>query len=188
MEEIKFFPITLDDLAIAGMRCQNKTPLTFEEIERLKMEICAIQADISIFDFNFSLYTMYCYEEDRILVARDIFPNMEFMPLHPRDALSSKAMLALEYYGYRKWAGKNDWRNRLYAKADTVFNAPGLSDVERITLLNYATFEAEEHSQIVGITEAIRNIIFGKHIWGKFIDVKEQFKFSPNQGDSEEDR
>lgn len=86
-----------------GGRKSSLHTLTHSEIESLREDIRTIGADESVFVFNSGGITSYDDDFDVIFVRGDVLPDPE--STHPRDKMSSRAVLAHEYYGHRSHRG-----------------------------------------------------------------------------------
>ncbi|MDR2558447.1 MAG: hypothetical protein LBC86_02740, partial [Oscillospiraceae bacterium] len=122
-----------------GLRRSPYHILTNEEIEVLKCDIKAIQADESVFVFNDRRVrgTSYIPALDIIAVKGNVFPDESSE--HPRDLLSPRAVLAHEYYGHRPYRDTKmcigDWRDEFRASYMAARNTPGLTDNDRRLLI-----------------------------------------------------
>lgn len=144
-----------------GLRCLDRTRFTDEEIAFLRAEIRALKADESKFIFNDPDHlnsTCYDIQHDVIFVGRNVFPDIKSYSIHPRYQMSPRAVLAHEYYGHREaceryareYSGEDtplqDWEDEALASANAALNAPGLSRIDRVMLLNDAGYRAREKS------------------------------------------
>ena len=133
------------------------------EIESLKNDIKAIEADESVFAFNAGAATSYSDERDIIFVKGDILPDTN--SLHPRDLMSSRAVLAHEYYGHRAHRGTKiadgAWNDEFRASYSAAKNAPNLSDEDRRYLILDALERAKEHGISIEYNDYIRRVING---------------------------
>ena len=154
-----------------GLRKPPSHILTESEIESLREDIREIGADESVFVFNMGEYTGYYDEKDIIYVRGDILPDLNSN--NPRDKMSSRAVLAHEYYGHRAYRGtklpKGAWNDEFRASYMAAKNAPGLTDEDRGRLIQDAISRAEGHSR--------RNIEYNKFmievLYGNFGDKEE---------------
>lgn len=82
-----------------------------------------------------------------------------------RDRMSSRAVLAHEYYGHYKSHPSEydpgDWRDEFRASYNAVVNTPNLTDEERAHLMLDAYDRAKEAGQFNGYDETARRIIYG---------------------------
>ena len=147
---------------------QRKSPhhiLTDEEIEILKKDIAAIQANIDIFKFNKGRRTSYSDEYDEVRIKGDVLPNAN--STHPRDLMSARAVLAHEYYGHRPYRNikrplpYGSWNDEFRASYMAAQNAPGLTDDDRRFLI----LDALERARSAGVTitnnSFIRGVLYG---------------------------
>ena len=146
-----------------GLRRSPFIPLTDEEINFLKDEIKAIEAEESVFEFVNGRATSYRDETDKIYVKKDVFPDLD--SIHPRDLLSPRAVLAHEYYGHR--ANRNSsldegsWNDEFRASYMAALNTPNLSDKERAGLILDAIERAREAGVTIKYNEFMRRTLYG---------------------------
>lgn len=169
--KIRFYPVSDREMP-DGSRCRESRPLTPKEIRFLKEEIASIHADENVFVFNdpdHIVETGYDFLKNVIFVGRNVFPDVSRCSLHPRDQLTPKAMLALEYYGRRKYRGQyfkeDDWLSEAHASLDAAINAPNLDRFERATLIREAGRRAEEAGKTFRLDRSrpeIREILYGQ--------------------------
>ncbi len=169
-----------DDKGMAnGMRNTSKTPLTDEEIELVKKEIRRIEADESVFVFNdpdhIADSTCYNFEDDKVYVTRNVFPDTKYGSVHPRDTMSIGAVLAHEYYGHRPNRGEylDDWRkgkeyhtipiwqDECRASLTAAQMAPGLTDIDRRDLVMDAVYRAREYGQLIEMNDFMKEAVYG---------------------------
>ena len=162
-----------------GMRNTAGTPLNNAEIEFVKTEINRIQADESIFIFNDPEHlrdsTCYNFEDDRVYVTRNVFPDELYASAHPRDTMSVGAMLAHEYYGHRAfrqeylsdWEKGKDyhttplWQDECRASLKAAYDAPGLTDIDKRDLVLDAVFRAKEYGQLIEMNDFMKEAVYG---------------------------
>ena len=74
--------------------------LTSQEIEEIKQEILAINADLSVFVFNDEKHINTCYNDldDKVYIRGDILPDIRYASNITRDLMSVRSVLAHEYY------------------------------------------------------------------------------------------
>lgn len=146
-----------------GMRKSPMHILTDDEIATLKNDIKAIGADESVFEFNKGRYTGYNDITDRIKVRGDILPDTN--SYHPRDLMSSRAVIAHEYYGHRAYRGtvvpKGSWNDEFRASYMAAKNTPNLSDEDRRYLILDALERAKEKGVAIKNNKFIRRILYG---------------------------
>jgi hypothetical protein len=96
-------------------------------------------------------------------VRGDILPDLQSNNL--RDNLSSKAVLAHEYYGhYKAYPSKfkiGDWRDEFNASYRAAIDTPNLSDEERRSLMLDAFDRAKEAGVNVKYNKMARRLIYG---------------------------
>ena len=146
-----------------GLRRNPLIILSDNEIEHLKREIRAIEADESVFVFNQGSHTCYLDELDIVRVRANVFPDKN--SLHPRDLMSERAVLAHEYYGHRANSGTNlfhgAWNDEFRASYAAAKNTPNLSDSDR----RYLILDALERAKSAGVTisynDFIRSVLHG---------------------------
>jgi hypothetical protein len=178
---IQFRAMTSEEqkLLANGMRDTSKKPLTDEEIEFVKSEIKRIHADESVFVFNDTKHihngTCYNFEEDKIYVTRNVFPDLRYPSAHPRDTMSVGAVLAHEYYGHRAFRAEylDDlkkgpsfhtmplWRDECRASLWAAQTAPGLTQIDRRDLVLDAVFRAKEYGQLIPMDEFMKEALYG---------------------------
>ena len=150
----------------SGLRKSVYYILTDAQIDSLKMDIVAINADISVFRFNEGPCTCYIDAADTIFVKGDVLPD-DVYSIHPRDMMSARAVLAHEYYGHRAYRGtpleQQAWNDEFRASYMAAKNAPGLSDQDRILLI----MDAMERAKAAGVTikwnNFMRRIVYGSN-------------------------
>jgi len=133
----------------------------------LKNDIREIGADESIFRFNEGYQTAYSDKKDVIFVKGDVLPDM--YSTHPRDLMSSKAVLAHEYYGHKYfgdlYGNRNPksgaWNDEFRASYNAALNAPNLSETDRMYLMSDALERAKAAGVNIKITDTIRRILYG---------------------------
>lgn len=146
-----------------GLRRSPFYRLSEEEIETLKEDIRAIGADESVFVFNMGFSTGYKDEQDIIYVCGNVLPD--FNSEHPRDLMSSRAVLAHEYYGHRAYRGTKlnpgAWNDEFRASYMAAKNTPNLSDEDRRYLILDALERAKESGVTIKYNEFIRRTLYG---------------------------
>lgn len=169
-----------DDKNMAnGMRNTSGVPLTEKEIEFVKSEIKRIQADESVFVFNdpehYKDSTCYNFEEDKVYVTRNVFPDELYGSAHPRDTMSVGAVLAHEYYGHRHyreeylsdWEKGKDyhtttlWQDECRASLTAAQIAPGLTEIDKRDLVLDAVFRAKEYGQLIEMNDFMKETVYG---------------------------
>ncbi len=146
-----------------GLRKPNTHILSEVEIKELKNDISAIGADEKVFRFNQGRYTGYNDLLDKINVKGDVLPDKNSQ--HPRDLMSSRAVLAHEYYGHRAYRGtslhKGSWNDEFRASYMAAKNAPNLTDEDRRYLILDALERAKEKGVSIKHNGFIRRILYG---------------------------
>lgn len=129
----------------------------------MKEEIKALNADESVFRFNQGRQTAYNDKYDYINVRGDVLPDLN--STHPRDLMSTRAVLAHEYYGHRAYNGTKlppgSWNDEFRASYMAAKNAPNLTDEDRIYLLLDAIERAKEAGVTIKYNDFMRRIIYG---------------------------
>jgi len=146
-----------------GLRRGGNRVLTLGEIEHLKSEIAAIEADLSVFDFDKNRYTGYFPPGDKILVAPNVFPDLNSD--NPRDLMSERAVLAHEYYGHRTHRNtsvpRGSWNDEFRASYIAAKNTPNLSDEDRRYLVLDALNRARESGVTIKLNSFMTEVLYG---------------------------
>jgi len=148
-----------------GLRRSPFYVLTDEEIQALKGDIKAIQADESVFMFNDRRVrgTSYIPALDIVAVKGNVFPDENSD--HPRDLLSPRAVLAHEYYGHRPYRDTKmrigDWRDEFRASYMAAKNSPGLTNDDRRLLILDSVARAKEAGVSINYNNYMRGVIYG---------------------------
>jgi hypothetical protein len=154
-----------DNRNAGGLRRSPFIKLSDEEIEYLKSEIKALEADESLFRFNEGRFTGYKDNQDIINVRGSVFPDRN--SVHPRDLMSARAVLAHEYYGHRAYRNTKledgAWNDEFRASYTAAKNTPNLSDVDRACLIADALERAREAGVAIKYNDFIRRILYGQH-------------------------
>jgi len=133
------------------------------DIDYLKTEIHAIEADSTIFLFNQGSRTGYLDDSDVITVRGNVLPDP--YSTHPRDRMSARAVLAHEYYGHRSFRGTtakyNSWNDEFRASYMAARVAPGLSDEDRIYLILDAVQRAKDAGVSIRFNSFMRRVLYG---------------------------
>ncbi|MCL1994795.1 MAG: hypothetical protein FWG63_01155 [Defluviitaleaceae bacterium] len=152
-----------DERLVKGLRRSPFTTLSNEEIEHLRQEIRAIEADESVFRFNKGRQTGYVDITDSVNVRYDVFPSTDSK--HPRDLMSERAVLAHEYYGHRQYRNTplspESWNDEFRASYMAAKNAPNLSDEDRRYLILDAIERAKEAGFSIRYNEVMRRLVYG---------------------------
>lgn len=165
-----------------GSRRLKREPLSSSEIEYVTREAGIIKIDTSILIFNDPLHikennTCYNFEQDKIYIAQNVFPDEKYGSIHPRDLMSVKAVLAHEYYGHRQYRNEyiSDWekgptfhttpiwQDECRASITAAKIAPNLSNKDRANLLMDAIKRAEEAGHYIEMDEYMKGVIYGDY-------------------------
>ena len=162
-----------------GMRNTSGTPLSESEIEFVKSEIRRIRADEGVFIFNDADHlrdsTCYNFEDDKVYVTRNVFPDELYASAHPRDTMSVGAVLAHEYYGHRHyrqeylsdWEKGKDyhttplWQDECRASLTAAQIAPGLTEMDKRDLVLDAVYRAKEFGQLIEMNDFMKEAVYG---------------------------
>lgn len=163
----------------AGNRRSPFHILSDGEIEQIKQEIRAIDADVNDFVFNSSVTKGTCFlaSDGKVHIKGNIFPD-EYST-HPRDKMSVRAVLAHEYYGHRPYREQylredseaspeamnriiaNAWADEFRASYMAAKNAPGLSREDRYFLVMDSLSRAREAGIAIRYNAFIRRVLYG---------------------------
>jgi hypothetical protein len=153
-------------MELRGANGNRQSPfieLTKEDIILLKEDIAEIDADENVFVFNDGFQTSYLDFTDKVVVMGDIYPDET--SIHPRDLMSSRAVLAHEYYGHRANRNtplrKGSWNDEFRASYMAAKNAPGLSDQDRKLLVLDAIERAKEFGVRIELNNYMRRVVYG---------------------------
>lgn len=160
-----------------GWRTPGTKILTDKEIEFIKHEIKAIDADLSVFIFNDENHINTCYNdrEDKIYIRGDVLPDTRFASNITRDLMSVRAVIAHEYYGHRphrqeyleefeKGIRKIPvWKDESRASYEAAKNCPNLSDIDRYHLIQDSIDRCIEAHQAIEMDDFMRNILYGDY-------------------------
>ena len=153
----------MEERSARGLRRSPLVDLTDDEIEFLKSEIIALEADLSVFEFNQGDTTGYYDEADIIVVKANVFPDI--CSTKSRDLMSPRAVLAHEYYGHRASRGtklaRGSWNDEFRASYMAAQNAPNLSMSDRMHLIRDALDRAMEAGVAIRHNDTIRGILHG---------------------------
>ncbi|MCL2631510.1 MAG: minor capsid protein [Coriobacteriia bacterium] len=149
-----------------GYRTPAHTTLDHDAIERLKQEAISIGIPQDILSFNTGSQTGYSEELRLIHVRGDVLPDMS-SNLN-RDTMTSRAVLAHEYYGHLMHHGSKAqyipgfWRDEYRASATASVRAPGLTEEERRSLMIDAYERAQEAGYVLSLSRKARKMIYGR--------------------------
>ena len=165
-----------------GLRKPPSHILSDDEIQRLKDDIHAINADESVFVFNSKVVRGTCYrpQDDKVYVKGNVLSDCN--STHPRDLMSQRAVLAHEYYGHRPYReqylsefekldlskdeyllaiSEREWSDEFRASYLAARDSPGLLDEDRRYLILDALERAKEASISIKHNDFIRRILHG---------------------------
>lgn len=147
-----------------GMRKPVAYILKNDEISSLQKDITAINADKNVFKFNSGVQTSYVDKYDIINVRGDVLPDKH--STHPRDLMSSRAVLAHEYYGHRAYRNtklaSGSWNDEFRASYMASKNTPNLSDEDRRYLVLDAIERAKENGITIKYNNYMRRVLYDK--------------------------
>ena len=145
------------------MRTSPSHVLSNDEILDLKNDIKSIDADETVFKFNSGMRTGYDDVRDEIRVKGDVIPDSSSN--HPRDRMSSRAVLAHEYYGHRANRGtklpKGAWNDEFRASYMAAKNCPSLNEDDRRYLILDTLERAKESGVTIKNNDFIRKVLYG---------------------------
>ncbi|MEF9988685.1 MAG: hypothetical protein RR797_06375, partial [Christensenella sp.] len=125
--------------------------------------IAEIEANQNDFVFNKGGHTSYNDARGKIDIAGDVLPDLT--STHPRDKMSARAVLAHEYYGHMAHADTHlipgAWNDEFRASYSAAVNAPGLSDDDRMYLMQDAMERAKEAGINIKMNTVMRRILYG---------------------------
>lgn len=146
-----------------GLRDSPGRIITASEQNALILEIESLGADPSVFVFNAGARTGFNDRTGKINVRGDVFPDLT--ATSPRDTMTTKAVLAHEYYGHYQFAPSDyrvgDWRDEMRASYIAALKAPNLSREERAHLLVDAYDRAREAGHAYDYSKRAKEIIYG---------------------------
>jgi len=146
-----------------GLRRGENRRLTADEIEHLKTEIAAIDADIDVFDFEKHIFTGYVSDYDQVNIAPNVFPDLN--STSPRDRMSERAVLAHEYYGHRTHRNttlnKGSWNDEFRASYIAAKITPNLSNEDRQYLILDALDRAKESGVNITLNSFMTEVLYG---------------------------
>ena len=154
---------------VDGARKSPLYILTKDDIESLVKDIKAIEADENVFKFNYEKTrgTGYIDALDIIAVKGNVLPDLTSGSKHPRDIMSSRAVLAHEYYGHRAFRGtdlpQGNWEDEYRASRTAAEITPNLTDEERTHLVLDAIERKREEGIKVELDYFMRRILYGEH-------------------------
>lgn len=177
---INFEPLPDDEKGFAmGYRKISTEPLTEEQINLVKEAAKRIKIPEAMLVFNdpdaliSPSGTSYHFDDDKIYITQNVFPDDRYASTHPRDLLSVAAVLAHEYYGHRPnrdeylTDAKNGtettpyWKDEVRASINAAKYAPGLTQMEKVMLIQDAEYRARENFQTLEMDDYMKNILWG---------------------------
>lgn len=158
-----------------GWRTPGTRILSEQEINEIKMEIDAINADQSVFVFNDVNHINTCYNDldDKVYIRGDILPDIRYASNITRDLMSIRAVLAHEYYGHRPHRQEYlrdaetgmktipTWKDEFRASYEAAKNCPNLSKLDRYHLVQDAIDRCREVGEPVILDEFMRDTLYG---------------------------
>ena len=146
-----------------GQRAPRYHILTEEEQANIVKDASDIGIPSEMLRFNKGNRTGYLESIDAINIRGDILPDS--MSTTARDRMSSRAVLAHEYYGHRENSPSEyaigDWRDEYRASRTAAISTPNLTERERADLMVDAYDRAREAGQPLEYDEEARMIIYG---------------------------
>jgi len=153
----------IDERQAGFLRRSPLYELTDDEIQHLKAEIKAIDADETAFRFNRGDSTSYSDKYRTIRVRSDVFPDVG--ATIPRARMSERAVLAHEYYGHYLFAPskieRGDWRDEMRASYIAAVKAPGLTQEDRSNLIQDAYDRVREAGVNVRYSRKAVELVYG---------------------------
>lgn len=145
-----------------GSRRSALNELSPDDINRLTREFEEIGGDPNQLRFNQGRQTGYRDGSDTINVRGDVMPIEG--AIHPRSAMSSKAVLGHEL-GHANYRGTQlppgSWNDEFRASYWAAKNLPGLSNEERIHLINDAILRAQEAGIPIRLNNFMKGLLYG---------------------------
>ena len=146
-----------------GLRTSPLHILTDSEISEIKAAALAIEIPEKVLRFNEGARTGFRDSQLIIYIRGDVLPDIN--SIHNRDLMSSRAVLAHEYYGhYLNYPSKfsiGDWRDEFRASYDAAIKTPNLTDDERKMLMIDAYDRAKEAGVSIKYNKKARLLIYG---------------------------
>ena len=116
-----------------GLRTSPLHILTDSEISEIKTAASEIEIPENVLRFNEGTRTGFRDSYKIIYIRGDVLPDIN--SIHNRDLMSSRAVLAHEYYGhflnYPSNFPADDWRDEFRASYDAAIKTPNLTDEEK---------------------------------------------------------
>lgn len=175
---INFDMTTKEKHTASGHRRTPYYKLTHDDIEFVKSEIVAINANVDDFVFNSPITRGTCFlaSDNKVYIKGNVFPD-EYSE-HPRDRLSVRAVLAHEYYGHRPYRKQylledadtspeaisritnRAWADEFRASYMAAKNAPSLSKEDKVLLIRDALTRAEEAGVSIKYNSFMRRVLY----------------------------
>lgn len=145
-----------------GLRRSPSLELDSQTVARLEKEFEEVGGDPTVLRFNEGPRTAYVDAKDVIYVRGDVLPQEG--ALHPRSIMSSRAVMAHEWT-HRRYRGTplepGSWNDEFRASYMAAKDCPGLSEVERMHLIQDAMFRAREAGVPVRPNASMRRTLYG---------------------------
>ncbi|MCE4538229.1 hypothetical protein LXT12_13305 [Pelomonas sp. P7] len=145
-----------------GLRNPANLRLDERQMQRLSQEFVEVGGDPAMLRFNRGSQTSFVDELNIVNVRGDVLPIED--ALHPRSSMSSRAVLAHEL-GHAAHRGTGvevgAWNDEFRASYWAARNAPGLSEMERVDLLNDAVLRAREAGVPIKMNKFMRETLYG---------------------------
>ena len=147
-----------------GLRRSYYLTLSDDDKKEVLDAIDRIKADKEVFEFRDGKPTAYYDDFDIIYVSSNAFPSNDDSR-NPRDRMSLAAALAHEYYGHRAFRHTNlspgSWQDEFRASYFAAKNAPGLSDRDKIYLIQDAMLRAREAGVSIKLNKFMKEVLYG---------------------------
>ncbi len=145
-----------------GLRRSPSVELDRQTVARLQKEFEEVGGDSSVLRFNEGPRTSYVDAKDVVYVRGDVLPDEG--ALHPRSIMSSRAAMAHEsihrrYRGTRLEPGA--WNDEFRASYLAAKTCPGLSEVDRMHLIQDAALRAQEAGVPIRPNAFMRRTLYG---------------------------
>ena len=149
-----------------GLRKPISHILDDTEIAKLIEEAKSIEIPVEKLVFNAGPQTGFRDRTALIYVRGDVLPDPNGVTM--RDKMTSRAVLAHEYYGHYKSHPSEyepgDWRDEFRASYNAAVNTPNLTNEERAQLMLDAYDRAKESGAFTGYDETARRILYGNEL------------------------
>lgn len=145
-----------------GLRRSPFFELDGQTMARIEKEFEEIGGDPSVLRFNEGKQTGYVDSADVIRVRGDILPQEG--ALHPRSIMSSRAVMAHEWT-HRRYRGTplapGAWNDEFRASYMAAKDCPGLTEIERMHLIQDAVLRAQEAGVPIRHNAFMRRTLYG---------------------------